>query len=258
MIEIQVKKCIKCDEIKPVCEFYKSKRHASGLMNECIKCKNKRSKDAYYSDIEKSRARGRSEKKKEYSQLPETKRKRHESYLKRKEENKEKRREYEKRDSIILYRKEYAKTPKRKASLKRYASTRVAERREAVRKYRKSEKYRKTLNEYIHKTEVKLIRRLRNRVYFALKSQNANKIYKAIELVGCDMVFLKRHLESQFQKGMTWDNHGVSGWHIDHIVPCDHFDLTKPEEQKKCFHWSNLRPLWAKENLSKGNRLLAA
>jgi len=54
---------------------------------------------------------------------------------------------------------------------------------------------------------------------------------------------------------MSWDNHGFKGWHIDHIIPCSAFDLTKVEEQKKCFHYTNLQPLWAKDNLSKGDKL---
>jgi len=50
---------------------------------------------------------------------------------------------------------------------------------------------------------------------------------------------------------MSWLNYGIGGWEIDHIKPCCHFDLSKPEEQEKCFHYSNLRPLWATENRSK-------
>jgi hypothetical protein len=58
------------------------------------------------------------------------------------------------------------------------------------------------------------------------------------------------HLESQFQQGMTKDNYGK--WHVDHITPCARFDLTQPTEQKKCFHYTNLQPLWAEQNLKKG------
>jgi len=60
-----------------------------------------------------------------------------------------------------------------------------------------------------------------------------------------------KHIESQFDNKMTWQNHSFRGWHIDHIKPCASFDLTKPEEQKKCFHYTNLRPLWSSENSHK-------
>ena len=61
------------------------------------------------------------------------------------------------------------------------------------------------------------------------------------------------HLEKSFKPGMTRKNHGK--WHIDHIKPCASFDLTKPEEQAKCFHYTNLQPLWASENLAKGSKI---
>ncbi|NBT08982.1 MAG: hypothetical protein EBS98_09300, partial [Chitinophagia bacterium] len=49
-------------------------------------------------------------------------------------------------------------------------------------------------------------------------------------------------------------NYGKFGWHLDHIQPCASFDLTDPSQQKKCFHYSNIQPLWAKDNWSKGSR----
>lgn len=78
------------------------------------------------------------------------------------------------------------------------------------------------------------------------------KSNRTFNLIGCDLEFLKKYLESKFTKGMTWNNWTTDGWHIDHIRPCASFDLKIPEEQRKCFHYSNLQPLWAKENMSKG------
>ncbi len=77
-----------------------------------------------------------------------------------------------------------------------------------------------------------------------------------MKLVGCSLEDLRNHLESYFAEGMSWDNWGYYGWHIDHIIPCCSFDLTKPEEQKKCFHYSNLQPLWGEENLRKKGKIL--
>ena len=68
-------------------------------------------------------------------------------------------------------------------------------------------------------------------------------------LIGCNISEFIKHIENQFVDNMSWDNYGK--WHIDHIIPCYTFDLTKPEEQERCFHYSNQRPLWAVDNLSR-------
>lgn len=71
-------------------------------------------------------------------------------------------------------------------------------------------------------------------------------------LLGCSLEQLKAHLEAQFKPGMSWDNYGQ--WHVDHKRPCASFDLSKPEDQRACFHYTNLQPLWAKENRVKNSR----
>jgi len=91
---------------------------------------------------------------------------------------------------------------------------------------------------------------LRTRIYHVLKG--INKSASTEKLVGCSLEFLKQHLEKQFKLGMSFSNYGK--WHIDHIKPCASYDLSKPEEQKKCFNYSNLQPLWAEENLSKHDK----
>jgi hypothetical protein len=95
---------------------------------------------------------------------------------------------------------------------------------------------------------------VRKRVILALKARGASKSKSLRELIGCSIQELKQHLESKFREGMSWENHGE--WHVDHIRPCADFDLTNPEEQKNCFHFSNLQPLWAEENLRKSNKLI--
>ena len=76
------------------------------------------------------------------------------------------------------------------------------------------------------------------------------------ELTGADIDVVKAHLERQFVDGMTWENRGA--WHVDHIRPCASFDLTDPEQQRQCFHYTNLQPLWAEDNLAKSDRWDAA
>jgi hypothetical protein len=79
------------------------------------------------------------------------------------------------------------------------------------------------------------------------------KAARTIELIGCTQEHLIKHIEMQFKEGMTWNNHGE--WHIDHIIPCASFDFNDPEQQKKCFNWTNLQPLWAEENIKKSCHL---
>lgn len=98
----------------------------------------------------------------------------------------------------------------------------------------------------------RLTHNLRGRIWQAMNNQASNKYNSSIELLGCSVELVRKHLESQFKEGMTWGNYGE--WHIDHIRPCASFDLTKLEEQKKCFHYTNLQPLWAKDNLSKADK----
>lgn len=92
------------------------------------------------------------------------------------------------------------------------------------------------------------------RLYKALKSSGKAKNARTLALVGCTIPELIKHLEAQFQPGMTWENHSLRGWHIDHIRPCASFDLTDPDQQRVCFHYTNLQPLWARENLIKNDR----
>ena len=118
---------------------------------------------------------------------------------------------------------------------------------------------RKKINGYKNKmyhtnVQHKLKVTLRNRIGKSLKAKNGTKAFKTVELLGCSLDDFKIHLENKFQDGMSWDNHATDGWHIDHIIPLDAFDLTKSEEQLKACHYTNLQPLWWKENLQKGKR----
>jgi len=101
-------------------------------------------------------------------------------------------------------------------------------------------KYREDLN-------FRLLNICRSRVTQALKGKVKSK--NTLQLIGGSVENLKKHLESQFTEGMTWDNHGK--WHIDHIKPCAVFDFTVKEQQNECFHYTNLQPLWAEDNMRK-------
>lgn len=116
------------------------------------------------------------------------------------------------------------------------------------------QKNKKRLNEkrkkrYHSDPKYKMKHILRGRFYGVI-----TKKYQSSMDFGCSIEELCSHIESQFSDGMTWENHGNKGWHIDHIKPCCAFDLTDPQQQRECFHYSNLQPLWAIDNLKKNGK----
>src|SRR5258708_20479788 len=79
------------------------------------------------------------------------------------------------------------------------------------------------------------------------------KAAKTMQLIGCSKQDLMIHLQNQFRPGMSWNNYG-SVWHVDHIRPCVSFNMTDPEQQKDCFHYTNLQPLFGLENILKSSK----
>lgn len=152
------------------------------------------------------------------------------------------------KDKIISYQKEYAKNNRsktiiwgRKSRAKNIVASRNASKRWQKNKIRTDPVFRLTAN---------LRRRLRFLVH--------RKTTRVVHLLGCSPADFRTHLESQFAPWMTWENYGFGHgkWVIDHIVPCSSFNLEDVEQQKKCFHYSNLRPLCWKENNRKSNSIL--
>lgn len=173
---------------------------------------------------------------------------------------------YEKnKDKVVKKQKKWYKENKDKALKKsqEWADKNREKRRESSRRYYKknpkkcmksNSKYlkKKFENDKTYKINFKLAANIRSRIRNAIKLLYRNQ--HSIDILGCTVEYARGHLEKQFKEGMTWDNHGE--WHIDHIIPCASFDLTDPEQQKKCFHYTNLQPLWAKENITKGVKIL--
>lgn len=95
----------------------------------------------------------------------------------------------------------------------------------------------------------------RRRISLALKG---DKELNTIQYLGCDKKTFMKHIESKFQEGMTWKNHGKNGWHLDHIIPIKYQNNKDidDKEMKKRLHYTNLQPLWAKDNIKKGNRYI--
>lgn len=101
--------------------------------------------------------------------------------------------------------------------------------------------------------EFKLITDMRSRLSTYLSKKGLSKKNKTFEIVGCSPLQLREHLEKQFVIGMTWNNRGE--WHIDHIIPLS--SAKTEEELYKLFHYTNLQPLWAIENIKKSNKILS-
>lgn len=188
--------------------------------------------------------------------------------------NKEKIKEHalKNRDKTATYNKEYRLNNKTK--IRKYQNTYRLNNKEKMKQWRienrdKIEQYKiknkkkiserhstHTKHRYNTNVKFKIKYLLRTRVYKALKGEN--KSLPTMFLIGCEIDYFMYHIQCQFTKRMNWDNHGAGNhgkgmkeWHIDHIKPCDSFDLSKPLQQRKCFHYSNMQPLWATINLQK-------
>jgi len=225
-----MKKCSKCGETKDISEFHKSKQHSTGYKSQC-KCCIKVS-SLIYNDKNKDAI---SVKHKLYYQ---------ENCSKLKKQNKE----WRNSDKGKVKTKEYYHNnkDKNKQSAKKWQH----ENKEYFNNYYKN----KRINDISFKITTNLRRKTNKMVKGKYKTASTK------ELLGCDIENLRLHMKKQFYdrstgEQMTWDNYGYYGWHIDHRLPCADFDLTDPEQQKECFHYTNLQPLWAEDNLAKSDKL---
>ena len=166
------------------------------------------------------------------------------SYCKKCGNKKALERYYKNREHNLLKQKEwhYSNREKRTKQLREYSYS-----------------YRDNRNKYLAKKmkqdgQFKIRKNIRDRMRSAMQGKSKSK--NTMELLGCTIEELKTHLEKQFTHGMNWDNYGKKGWHIDHILPCASFDLTDPEQQRKCFHYTNLQPLWATDNYKKKDKIV--
>lgn len=215
-----MKKCTKCGNTKDLNDFYEDSRKTDGHASECKKCHSKRGK--IWREAHKEQQKMLS--KRWY------------------EEHKERERA-KNRTSVKKWRTE---NPERK---KEYGKKWAKENPESVRaiRLRTTAKKRAT-------AKGKLDDALRNSIGQSLK-QGVKNGRSWETLVGYTVSELKEHIEKKFLPGMTWENHGK--WHIDHIIPQSAFNYEKPEDIdfKQCWALRNLRPLWAKDNIRKLNKL---
>ena len=148
------------------------------------------------------------------------------------------------KDVIAIKNKEYKE--KNAEWYRKYAKEYYLQNREKIIERSKQNLYRRIEED----VGFKILQRCRARLYQAIKGSVKSR--RTIELIGCTVEYLMEHLEKQFQEGMTWDNYGE--WHIDHIRPCASFDFSDEAQQKECFNYRNLQPLWAEDNFRKSDK----
>jgi hypothetical protein len=137
------------------------------------------------------------------------------------------------------------KTDKAKQYRKKY----VAENLDWWRKYEREYRYNRRREDMFFKIKGNLSGRLSDLI------NKRNLSTNTLELIGCDRETFLSHIQKQFTEGMAWENYGLKGWHVDHIIPLSLFDLTIEDEVKKACHYTNLQPLWWQDNLEKGNKI---
>lgn len=228
-----MKRCYKCKDDKNNKDFAKNKRYKDGLNDICKSCKKEqgilnKSKRKLYEEKTKDR---RAEYAKEYA-------------LKNKDKIKEYTKNYYK-DPIKRklkndYVKNYDKDPKNKENKKQYLK----------KWFDNNPNY---LNEYANKKYkediyFKLKNNLRSRFYHFVKGNS--KTSSVLKLLGCSLEEYKKHIESLFKPEMNWENHGIM-WEADHIKSCSSFNLNNIEEQKLCFHYTNMQPLFKTTEIAK-------
>ena len=236
------KTCSKCGEVKPFSDYGNHRKGKHGLQPACKVCtaKNTAAYRAANRDsiIQSKRKYNNTNKRALAEKAKEYRRKNREIIKKRSREYAEANKE-----SIAEYKKEYYQ--KNKQSFTHRRRKWYKENKELTAN-RKKEKYKK---DPLFKISSILRARLGQAMVGNLKSATTEK------LLGCNYEHARQHLENQFTDGMSWNNHGMHGWHIDHIIPCASFDLTDPKQQRQCFHYTNLQPLWAEDNLRKSDKL---
>tara|TARA_R100001530_G_C4254503_1_gene138774 strand:+ start:64 stop:693 length:630 start_codon:yes stop_codon:yes gene_type:complete len=163
-------------------------------------------------------------------------------YLKNKKRIRERQKKYH------LKNKEYMKEYKKEYYLKNKEATKARNKKWKLENKEHTRNHER--NRYQTDINFRLLKNCRGRVLRALKFNP--KSARTMELIGCTIDELRQHLESKFKPWMTWKNHGLGGWDIDHISPCAKFDFTDPEQQKICFHYTNLQPLEHIANIKKG------
>jgi len=228
--------CSKCKIEKELCFFHKNKRSKDGLDFKCNDCKTIYRKEYYKKNKDKEIENNKKYTTSHAAQISA----RHKQYRLDNKQFSEK---------LKLYYQQYYQ---KNITLKRTQGRQYYQNHTAERKA-----YIKSYNRRRAKEDImfRLVRNLRKRLWDAL--MNNCKSITTLQSLGCSVENLKSWIEQQFQPGMSWDNYGngEGKWNVDHIIPLSKFDLSDHAQLLKACHWFNLQPLWAVDNIKKGNKI---
>lgn len=223
----ETKTCSKCSIIKKLDKFYRHKDGKFGRHSACTDCLNEQKRKHYHKNKLKF-SEYRQQHRVKYSEYNKQYR------LKNSDKFKNYGIQYRKnnKDKISEYNKKYCHRQQNNEKLKQYR-----------RQYQKQRRENDTL--------YRVTKNTRSRISNFFKGTRKSK--KTMQMLGCSWEELHEYLSGKFLEGMTWENYGNKGWHIDHIIPlCSAKNI---EEIEKLCHYTNLQPLWAKDNISKGGRI---
>lgn len=229
---METKICKKCGLEKELCEYDKTKKYKDGYFAMCKNCREKHFKDFREKNREKNRKASEKWKKNNTEIIKKNQKKYY----------------WDNREKRLNNRKEwYEKNRERVINKTIEWQSKNKERINKLRNIRHNDRYK---NDILYKIKINV----RNRIKHFLKSKNFNEIKNGtFNIVGASPETLKEHIEKQFKEGMSWENYGHNGWHIDHIIPLS--EAKTEEDVYKLCQYSNLQPLWANENYKKGNKI---
>lgn len=217
----ETKACNKCGKIKELSKFTKSKQYKSGYTCICKECAN--AKMQIWRDKNRGHVKNLNTLQKKLKRL-------------------------ENPEVYHKYNKDYYDSHK-DIEIKRSTDYQINNKDKVNKTRRKRHKER-------YETDIiyRICFTTRNRLKSFLKIKTINKQNKTFDIIGCSSEYLKFYLETQFKDGMSWDNYGLKGWHVDHKIPLS--SAKNEDEIYKLAHYTNLQPLWADENYNKGVKIL--
>ena len=257
---VKMKQCIRCQEIKSLDNFTKDKNQKDGLMRYCKPCRKIMKHESYMRNREKNLPKFKAYREANKEKVAAGKKRCYEAkkeYYSESRKNKYR----ENREQILAGQAEYRRNNKEKirASNLAYkaANREILSKKQVEYQRRVADKRREYIKKYVKERRqtdklYALRTNIRSRFKFELAKRGESKWIKVNGYLGCSWLELQEYLKSQFTDGMSWDNYG--DWHVDHIIPLAIAE-NRDELIKLCHH-TNLRPLWASDNISKGAKIL--